>query len=269
MTAYDLYIGIDYSGAGTPTARLPGLRVCVARPGVAACEMCPSPTARRSGRKAHWTRRELAEWLRDEACSGRRFLACIDHNFSFPQTYLDRYGLRTWPEFLTDFVRHWPTRGDDVTVDAIRTGDTPLPEGLVPGQRTGHSKEFRLCERWTSSAKSVFQFDMQGSVAKSSHAGIPWLAWLREQVGERIHFWPFDGWVPAPDKAVIAEAYPSIFRNRYPRDDRTVDEQDAYAVARWMADMAERGALEGYFDPPLTAAERVIAEREGWILGIR
>jgi len=31
----------------------------------------------------------------------------------------------------------------------------------------------------------------------------------------------------------ITEVYPSIFKSRYPRDDRTADEQDAYATARW------------------------------------
>lgn len=56
---------------------------------------------------------------------------------------------------------------------------------------------------------------------------------------------------------------------KYPRGTRSGDEHDAFAVARWMADMAERGALAGYFAPPLTPAERAIAELEGWILGVR
>jgi hypothetical protein len=66
-----------------------------------------------------------------------------------------------------------------------------------------------------------------------------------------LHFWPFDGWVPAAEKSVIVEVYPSIFRNRYERGDRTGDEQDAYATARWMADMDSRRALAEYFTPPL------------------
>jgi hypothetical protein len=81
--------------------------------------------------------------------------------------------------------------------------------------------------------------------------------------------WPFDGWAPAPGKPVIAEVYPSIFRKRYAGDGRSADEHDAYAVARWMADMAARGALAQHFDPPLTAAERAVADLEGWILGVR
>jgi hypothetical protein len=39
-----------------------------------------------------------------------------------------------------------------------------------------------------------------------------------------------------PDgRSVVAEAYPSIFRNRYDKGDRTADQQDAYATARWLA----------------------------------
>lgn len=66
-----------------------------------------------------------------------------------------------------------------------------------------------------------------------------------------------------------AEVYPSIFRNRYPRSSsRSVDEQDAWATARWLAGTASGGHLPRYFDPPLTREEREIAGREGWILGI-
>ena len=270
MTNFDVFIGIDYSGAQTPTSRLRGLQVFAARPGQAGCEKWLSPTKSNNRGIVNWTRKEIAERLLDEARSGARFLAGIDHCFSFPQSYFKRYGLKTWPAFLADFVHHWPTHGDHVYVDFVRDGVVhERGKAPPPGQRTGRAHEFRLAERWTSSAKSVFQFDVQGSVAKSSHAGIPWLWWLRREAGDRLHFWPFDGWEPAPGKSVIAEIYPSIFRNRYPREDRTPDEQDAYATARWMAEMAERGALAGYFDPPLDPAERAVANLEGWILGVR
>ena len=48
----------------------------------------------------------------------------------------------------------------------------------------------------------------------------------------------------------------------------TADEQDAYAVARWMAQMNQRGVLGSYFTPPLSDEERVLAAREGWIFGV-
>ena len=84
-----------------------------------------------------------------------------------------------------------------------------------------------------------------------------------------MHFWPFDGWQLPDDRAVIVEVYPSIFRNRYRRAKRSADEQDAYAAARWTADMAGRGALAAYFEPPLTTAERAVAAFEGGIPGVR
>ena len=110
---------------------------------------------------------------------------------------------------------------------------------------------------------------LRGTVGKSTHAAIPCLKWLRDELGEAVHFWPFDGWAPPPGKAVITEVYPSIFGNRYPRDDRSPDEQDAYATARWIADMASRGALAACIDPPLAPAERALAALEGWILRVR
>ena len=270
MADFELFIGIDYSGAATPTSRLPGLQVFAAAASGEGCDKWSSPTQSNNGRPVNWTRREVAERLLAEARSGRRFLAGIDHCFSFPASYFRRYGLSTWPAFLDDFVHHWPTHGDHVYVDFVRDGVMQRDHGLPPpGQRVGRASELRLCERWTSSAKSVFKFDVQGSVAKSSHAGIPWLKWLRDQAGDRLHFWPFDGWEPAAGKSVVAEVYPSIFRGRYPRGGRTGDEQDAYATARWMADMTGRGALATYFSPPLSEAERALAELEGWILGVR
>jgi hypothetical protein len=270
MTDFDLFVGIDYSGAQTPTSRLPGLQVYAARTGEPGCEKWRSPTKSNNQQHVNWTRREIAELLLARARSNERFLAGIDHCFSFPHSYFKRYRLKSWPVFLEDFVHHWPTHGDHVYVDFVRDGNLyRRGEAPPPGQRTGRKHEFRLAERWTSSAKSVFQFKVQGSVAKSSHAGIPWLKWLREQAGDRLHFWPFDGWAPAPDKSVIVEVYPSLVRNRYDNGDRTPHEQDAFATARWMADMTARGALEEFFNPPLTDLERRTAELEGWIFGVR
>ncbi|MDL1861834.1 hypothetical protein FBR04_12525 [Betaproteobacteria bacterium PRO7] len=270
MSGFDLFIGVDYSGAETPGSRLPGLQVYAARPGAAEPERWSSPIASNNRQRVNWTRREIAERLRDEIRGGACLLAGIDHGFSFPVSYFARYGLKTWPDFLADFSKYWPTHLDHVYVDFVRDGSLHRHgKGPRPGQRVGSADEFRLTERWTSSAKSVFQLDGQGSVGKSTHAGVPWLRWLREALGDAVHFWPFDGWTPPPGKAVIAEVYPSIFRNRYPREGRSADEQDAYTTARWMADMSARGVLDAYFAPPLTLAERAMASLEGWILGVR
>jgi hypothetical protein len=47
-------------------------------------------------------------------------------------------------------------------------------------KRAGDPRWLRLTESWTPSAKSVFLFDVQGSVAKSTHAGLQRLRFLRE-----------------------------------------------------------------------------------------
>jgi hypothetical protein len=256
---FSLHIGIDYSGAQTPTSRLAGLQVYAATTGPP--ERIPTPAAPES-KSWNWTRQEIAEWLIAQARSRHRFIAGIDHGFSFPLNYFERHTLTSWPECLEDFVAHWPTHEPHTYVDFIRD----RPEG--PPDRTGSSADFRLTEKWTSSAKSVFLFDVQGSVAKSTHAGLPWLLHIRKEVGDLVHFWPFDGWQVPNDKSVIAEVYPSIFRNRYPREGRTADQQDACAITRWLSEMDKRGFLERYFRPPLTDDERRVADLEGWILGI-
>jgi hypothetical protein len=256
VRGFGRFIGIDYSGAETPKARLKGLQVYEALSGQLPQRMT-SPAAKPSAAR-HWTRKAIAQWLIERVEAGEPFIAGIDHGFALPDSYLQRHGLTHWPQFLDDFCRHWPADGDEVTVESLRPRNP----------RSGTTQEFRLCERWTSSAKSVFQFDVQGSVAKSTHAGIPWLRRIREAVGELVHFWPFDGWQPPAGKSVIAEVYPSVFRNRYPKESRTPDEQDAYVVARWLAEMAGRGELGRYWSPPLTDEERVVAGREGWILGV-
>lgn len=262
---FDRFLGIDYSGEGTSTTRLPRLQVfCVNAGGLP--EKRSSPTRSNNGGRVNWTRKEVAQLLLDEARSGHRVLVGIDHCFSFPASYFNRYRLADWPAFLGDFVQHWPLHEESVSVKQLRADLSRRPADAT---RCGTVGEFRVCERWTSSAKCVFQFGMQGSVAHSSHTGIPWLHWLRGRAGNLLHFWPFDGWVPEPSKSVIVEVYPAILSKRYEKQGRTSDEHDAYATARWMSDMAERDVLQDYFSPPLTAGDRAVAQLEGWILGVR
>lgn len=72
-------------------------------------------------------------------------------------------------------------------------------------------------------AKSVFHFDVQGSVAKSTHAGLPWLRYLRKKLGDRVHFWPFDGWDAPVYRSVIAEVYPRPWKGLFPVPGQTAD----------------------------------------------
>ncbi len=258
---FDVCIGIDYSGAKTPLSRNSGLQIYESAPGRRP-RIVRSPSST-PNRRRNWNRMEVACWLSRQIDRGITFIAGIDHGFSFPISYFDRYKIESWQQFLEDFTSHWAADHEDATIDQLRS-DAASPAL----KRTGASSEFRLTELWSSSAKSVFQFDVQGSVAKSTHAGLPWIHRLRREHGDRIHFWPFDGWKPPAGKSILAEVYPSIFRNRYQRKGRTCDQQDAYSVANWLSQMSESGMLERYFDPPLTDDEQRIADLEGWILGI-
>jgi hypothetical protein len=125
-----------------------------------------------------------------------------------------------------------------------------------------------LTEIRAGAAKSVFHFDVQGSVAKSTHAGLPWLRYLR-LAANRVYFWPFAGWDVPAGRSVIAEVYPSLWRHSFEREGRSGDQHDAYSVAAWMRLADLDGSLSGFFNPNLKADEREVARVEGWILGVK
>ena len=133
----------------------------------------PPPSPRR-----YWTRRGLAEWLREELDRDIPTLVGIDHAFSFPLAYFEKYRLSSdWQGFLEDFHHYWPTDAPHTYVCFIR--EDPHGRGKW---RTGERSWLRVTETWTATAKSVFGFGVQGEVATSTHAGLPWLLYLREAV---------------------------------------------------------------------------------------
>jgi hypothetical protein len=253
------YIGIDYSGAKTPTSSLKGLRVYMADHDNFPTEIQPPPSPR-----TYWTRSGVAEWLLERLQEDQPTIVGIDHGFSFPLRYFEYHHLPPdWPEFLDDFQRHWPTDGDNTYVDFVRDG--------LRGNgadRSGNTRWRRLTEERAKTAKSVFHFDVKGSVAKSTHSGIPWLRYLRQNIGNRIHFWPFDGWDIPCGKSAIVEVYPSLWSRSIPSENRTSDQHDAYSVATWLKQADLDGKILTYFNPHLTPAERTVAQVEGWILGV-
>ena len=118
MAHFARYIGIDYSGAETPTASLKGLRVYMADRGGPPNEVVPPPSPRK-----YWTRKGLAHWLVEILSQSTATLVGIDHGFSFPMRYFEEHGLvHNWPTFLDDFQQHWPTDEDHIYVDFVRFG---------------------------------------------------------------------------------------------------------------------------------------------------
>jgi hypothetical protein len=259
MFAFQRTIGIDYSGAETPTASLKGLRVYLAEGGASPIEVLPPPSPRK-----YWTRKGIADWLVDRLADDAPTLVGIDHGFSFPLRYFETHRLLPdWPAFLDDFHRHWPTDGDHTYVDFVRRG--ALGNG---GARMGNARWRRLTEERAGGAKSVFHFDVQGSVAKSTHAGIPWLRFIRQRLGQRVHFWPFDGWNIPAGRSGIAEVYPALWNRSFLNEGRTSDQHDAFSIATWLSRADRDGSLAAFLKPDLTPPERTLAQVEGWILGV-
>ena len=191
----------------------------------APAEVLPPPSPRK-----YWTRRGVAEWLVERLSEEQLTLVGIDHGFSFPLRYFEEYGLQhDWQVFLDDFQQHWPTDEDQTYVEYVRDGIV----GNVKA-RSGNSRWRRLTEVRAGGAKSVFQFDVQGAVAKSTHAGLPWLRFLRKRVSGQVHFWPFDGWKCTPGRSVVVEVYPSLWRRNFAQLERNDHQHDAYSVAEWM-----------------------------------
>lgn len=253
------YIGIDYSGAETPTSSLKGLRVYHAEDDHAPVEVQPQTSSKR-----YWTRRGIAEWLVDQLQADAPTLVGIDHGFSCPMRYFEAHGLpHDWQNFLDDFQHHWPTDGDHMYVDFVREG--------IDGDgasRFGQTRWRRLTEERSGRAKSVFHFDVPGSVAKSTHAGIPWLRFIRRHLGARVHFWPFDGWDIPLARSAIAEVYPALWSAGFANDGRTSDQHDAFTVAAALQRADRTGSLAALLAPELSVHDRAVAEVEGWILGV-
>ena len=97
---FTTFIGIDYSGRGTPLHRLPGLQVYAAT-GHRLPERV-NPLSAPQGKDRNWCRKEVAEWLLQQVEGGQTFIAGIDHAFSFPAAYFQRNKLSDWESF-------WPT----------------------------------------------------------------------------------------------------------------------------------------------------------------
>lgn len=255
---FERYLGIDYSGAKTPTSSLKWIRVYSANWRSLPEEVPPPPSSRK-----YWTRRGLAEWLIEQLRDGPPTLIGIDHAFSFPLAYFEEHRLPCkWDAFLDDFKRHWPTN-EDIYVECVRKGKY----GDGADLRYGDSHWKRLTDD-KAKAKSIFHFDIPGQVAKSTHAGLPWLRLIRKEVGGRVHFWPFDGWELADKASVVVEVYPSLWSGEHPREDRTPDQHDAWSVASWLRAKDLHGELAGFFKPPIREDARSAAEIEGWILGV-
>ena len=182
---FQRYIGIDYSGADERPRRLRELAVCCAV-GNKGPEVVPFDVPGPS----NWKRAEIAQWLVDRLRERHiPTLVGIDHAFSFPIDYFDHYNLRErdWDRFLEDFALYWSIDEAHPTVARRQLEQQILIQNGQPaGHRLGDRNWFRLTDRFARASNSVFDFEAYaGGVAHSTHAGLPWLLFIRRQLGAR------------------------------------------------------------------------------------
>ena len=68
-------------------------------------------------------------------------------------------------------------------------------------------------------------------------------------LGERAHFWPFDGWDIPAGRSAIAEVYPALPSRGSEREGRTGDQHDAYSTAAWLSRADQDGSLGASLSP--------------------
>lgn len=104
----------------TPESSCKGLRVFMAEGSGTPVQVQPPPSPRR-----YWTRQGLAEWLCEELDRDIPTLVGIDHAFSFPLAYFEKYRLSSdWQNFLEDFHHYWPTDAPHTYVCFIKEDPT-------------------------------------------------------------------------------------------------------------------------------------------------
>lgn len=272
MPVFDKYIGIDYSGADQPQAKIKGLAVVQATTISPATLVYPPNSIYCASEKDRlWSRKEIYLWLRNELLNSQeRMIIGIDHGLSYPLAVLQQLEFNQWDDFLKWSHQTW------------KTTKLTMKQSKEQADYTNSTAK-RLVEReFVPSTKSVVDLDrvsgMQGAVSYSTHTGLPWIYRLRywqKRHGMNIHFWPFDGKIIPEHHHVIVEAYPSLYKKRMTTENHqslvanySEHERDAYYIAEWMRERDQVNTLEPYLHlPTLSSAEYQLSLLEGWVLG--
>lgn len=166
MTAFIRYIGIDYSGAKTPSAGLRGLRVYLAEQDTSPVEVVPL-----GGKRKYWSRRGVAEWLVELLSECTPTLVGIDHAFSFPLRYFETHCIKPdWPTFLDDFSNI----GRPGTITSLPISCVRLLLGQAQRAPVVRAGESYGGARWWS--KVGISFRRSGLSSKVHPCRNPWLA---------------------------------------------------------------------------------------------
>jgi hypothetical protein len=203
---FDLFVGIDWSGAQNPVVTK-SIALAKAYRGDAA------PVLEEGG----WSRDKVASWLVNAAKSGKRILAGIDCNFGYSEIIGEK-------QFGADYT------AKDLWA-AVEAANYDHPNFFAGGYWT-HKKHaahfwtegkrpdgFALPRRATEEAcgqsglgwpESPFKLIGPKQVGKGGLAGMRLITYLKAQLGPAVAIWPFEQHTDQA-KLIITEIYPRLF----------------------------------------------------------
>ncbi|MBI1407837.1 MAG: cobalamin biosynthesis protein CbiG [Caulobacter sp.] len=296
---FDAYVMVDWSASSTPKTGRDSIWIGVIKRDI---RFRPTFEAHNPATRAA-AMATLREILADLRRRGERALVGFDFPLGYPRGTAARLGLKIadWAgmwKFLVDNVVDKPTnvnnrfavanKANRLMTDAARPfwgcpakdaqtwlSSTKPEHGddLPPVLRAA---EIATRGKGKSGAKSVWQIFGNGTVGSQAIVGIPAVAALAAELGDRAKVWPFQtGWktLKAEDveglEAVFAEVYPALGDVR-PEAGEIVDRAQVRALCEHFLRLDEAGKLGEAFGPAkdVSAEEIAIVEaEEGWILG--
>ena len=209
---FDLFVGIDWSGAKGP--RQPGLSVFAAGPGQDVPERISPPEGR------YWSRQAILDYLRDESAH-KSVLAGIDFAFAYPVTDENSIHCGYFPGYTNS-----PETAHDLwaLIDRVNEDRPDLYGGGIwdhpelaayynaPGRRRGAAflSRRRLTEKLAKNVKSpspTFNCVGPAGVGTGSLAGMRAL----HQLSALAYIWPFDNSETASRSLHLVEIFPSYY----------------------------------------------------------
>lgn len=292
---FDLYIGIDWTGA-KPSGTSPpkGIAIAAATPDGTVRPIPPSGTA--------WSRREAGNWVLARVREGRRVMAGFDFAFGLSWVpgvgYLDGRvpgldGLFAVWDLVEAASAGAPDDFAGPAVDDPRLAPSFWVSGTMPphwgdGSTKRRRTELAAARSGLGTPVSVFKLAAAAKqVGKASLAGMRTLRRLRAEAGGRVAVWPAEA---GEGRSVVAEIYPTLFRLRALGGNRKITDRDTLARAvaaldgRLAPEVPERfddhagdamisaaglrllAADPAVWSPPGLDADT--ARREGWIFGV-
>lgn len=296
---FDAFIMVDWSASATPKTGKDSVWIGVIKRDI---RFRPTFEAHNPATRAA-ALTILREVLGDLRRKGERTLVGFDFPLGYPEGTAAKLGLApaAWSsmwKFLADNVVDKPTNLNNrfavankmnrlMTNAARPFWGCPAKDAQtwLASTKPEHGDDlppvFRRAERATqgkgkAGAKTVWQIFGNGTVGSQAIVGIPAVAALAKEMGEKAKAWPFQtGWKTLkPDdtaglEAMFVEIYPALGEVR-PEPGEILDRAQVRALCEHFLRLDEAGKLGDAFAPPpgLTPEDiAAVEQEEGWILG--